>query len=231
MRLFSSALMTIILATGVVLAQVAPQDPSQGPQQDNGRPDRGIARISVINGDVSILRGDSGERIAAALNAPLVVGDRLATGPGARAEIQFDSANMIRIAPDSEVRIPELEVDRFQVQIGRGTVLYRILRESHSQAEVSTPNSSIRPSTIGAYRISVSEDGQTEIVVRLGEVDVYTPQGAEKVRVGQAMQVRGNPADPEFQILRSGPADDWDHWNERRDNELSRSASVSPCEP
>src|SRR5437867_2047817 len=133
MRLISSALMTSILAAGIAFAQE--------PAQQQERPDRGVARISVINGDVSILRGASGERIAAALNAPLVVGDRLATGPGARAEIQFDSANMLRVGSDSEVMIPELEVDRFQVQVGRGTVMYRVLRESRSQAEVSTPNS------------------------------------------------------------------------------------------
>ena len=224
MRLISSALIMSILAVGIVVAQ----EPAP---QENARPDRGVARISVINGDVVILRGDSGERIAAALNAPLVVGDRLATGPGARAEIQFDSANMLRVGPDSEVRIPELEVDRFQVQVGRGTVMYRVLRESRSQAEVSTPNSSIRPSAIGAYRVTVSGDGQTEITVRLGEVDVYTPQGAEKVRVGQTMQVRGNPADPEFQVVQASAADEWDRWNERRDQELTRSTSYRNVSP
>ena len=51
--------------------------------------------------------------MAAAINAPLVVGDRLYTGPGSRAELQFDYANMIRLAPESEVRIAELEFKRY----------------------------------------------------------------------------------------------------------------------
>ena len=186
----------------------------------------------MINGDVSILRGDSGERIAAALNAPLVVGDRLATGPGARAEIQFDSANMMRVGSDSEVRIPELEVDRFQVQIGRGTVMYRVLRESRSQAEVSTPNSSIRPSRIGAYRISVTDDGQTEITVRLGEVGCVHAAGRRKSsRRRKPCRCAAIQSDPEFQVVAASQADDWDRWNERRDQELTRSTSYRNVSP
>ena len=42
-------------------------------------PDRSVARISVINGDVSVRRGDSGDVVAAAINAPLLVQDSLLT--------------------------------------------------------------------------------------------------------------------------------------------------------
>jgi hypothetical protein len=49
---------------------------------------RGVARLSVINGDVTVRRGDSGDTVAAAINAPLVVQDRVVTGPASRAEIR-----------------------------------------------------------------------------------------------------------------------------------------------
>ena len=65
-------------------------------------PDHGVARISVVNGDVSIRRGDSGELTAAATNGPIVTSDQLLTADGSRAEIQFDSFNMIRLAPSTE---------------------------------------------------------------------------------------------------------------------------------
>src|SRR5919106_1749284 len=73
---------------------------------DTEDPGRGVARVSVLSGDVSVKRGDSGEWIAAAINAPLVVQDSLLTGVGtSRAEIQFDWANMIRLSHDAEVRL------------------------------------------------------------------------------------------------------------------------------
>jgi hypothetical protein len=79
---------------------------------------RGVARISFLNGDVSVRRGDSGEIVAAAINAPLVLQDSLLTGSGATAEIQFDSANMIRLGQNSEVRLAELAYHRAQMRVG-----------------------------------------------------------------------------------------------------------------
>ncbi len=92
----------LIVASGVVCMAWG-QDP---PDQEEG-PGRGVARISLMNGDVSVRRGDSGEVVAAALNAPLVVEDQILTGPDSRAEVQFDCANMVRLAPMSEVRFAD----------------------------------------------------------------------------------------------------------------------------
>src|SRR5436190_9330348 len=107
---------------------------------DGDGPGRGVARISVINGDVSVRRGDSGDVIAAAANSPLVVQDRLLTGTGSRAEIQFDWANMIRLSGDAEVRLAELEYKRYIVQVARGTVTFRVLRDQEADVELSTPS-------------------------------------------------------------------------------------------
>ena len=50
-------------------------------------PGRGVARISLLNGDVTVRRGDSGDAIAAAINAPVVAADHLLTGPMSRTEL------------------------------------------------------------------------------------------------------------------------------------------------
>ena len=59
-------------------------------QGSNDGPGRGVARISLINGDVTVQRGDSGDWIAAAINAPLVVEDSVHTAMASRAEVQLD---------------------------------------------------------------------------------------------------------------------------------------------
>jgi hypothetical protein len=192
--------------------------------QEEG-PGRGVARISVISGDVSVRRGDSGDWIAAAINAPLVVQDRVTCGPLSRAELQFDFANMVRIDEGSEVRLSELEYQRYQVQVARGTVTFRVLRDSRADVEISTPNVSVRPLKRGSYRVMVREDGSSEITVRSGEVEVYTPRGAERLTAGRTMMARGSASDPEFQIAAAAREDDWDRWNGRRDNDLERTRS------
>src|SRR5271170_3003901 len=81
-------------------------------------PGRAVARIAVLNGDVSVRRGDSGDVVAAAVNGPLMADDRLLTGASARAEVQLDSANVVRIGPNSEVRFSGMDVKYFQMQVG-----------------------------------------------------------------------------------------------------------------
>jgi len=186
---------------------------------------RGVARISFLNGDVSVRRGDSGEIVAAAINAPLVLQDSLLTGSGATAEIQFDSANMIRLGHNSEVRRTELAYHRAQMQVANGTVTFRVLRESDSQMEIDTPQVSVRPGTQGSYRITIREDGSSEIAVRSGEAEIFTPRGSEPLRAGQMIVARGTAADPEFQVMAAPALDDWDGWNENRDRRFERARS------
>ena len=194
---------------------------------DDDGPGRGVARISVLNGDVSVRRGDSGDYVAAALNAPLVVQDRLLTGAGSRAEVQFDWANMVRLTSNSEVRFSELEYRRYQVQIARGTVTFRVLRDIDAEVELSTPSVSVRPVKRGTYRISVFDDGSSEITVRSGEAEIFTPRGSERLRSGRTMMARGTSSDPEFRVANAIHEDEWDRWNERRDRDLERSRSYS----
>ena len=194
-------------------------------QSQDARPARGVARISVINGEVSVRRGDSGDLTAAAVNAPLVVDDRLITGPASRAEAQLDYANMVRLWSLTEVRFAELETERYTVQVARGTVTFRVLRDSRADVEVSTPNISVRPVKKGSYRITVNDDGVTEVTVRSGEADIFTPKGSERLQAGKTMIARGSAADPEFQITAAVRRDEWDEWNERRDRDLERTRS------
>src|SRR5439155_12566866 len=211
-------------------AQQPPQPPPQQQQQDDDAPDpdaanHGVARISVMNGDVSVRRGDDGDFVAAAINAPLVVGDRVLTGPNSRAEVQFDWANMIRIAPDTEIRLAELADRHYQIQLARGLATFRVLRASEADVEVSTPQVSIRPKNQGIYRLTVRDDGQSEVTVRSGEVEVFTPRGVETLHAGKTMQMRGTASDPEFQVVSAYGDDDWDRWNANRDRDLQRAAS------
>ena len=235
-RHFAPKLLAVVSMFGWAALAQPPQPPSDQQQQDADAPDpdsasRGVARISVMNGDVSVRRGDNGDFVAAALNAPLVVGDRVLTGPNSRAEVQFDFANMIRIASDTEIRLSELADRHYQIQLAHGVATFRVLRDSQADVEVSTPQVSIRPKNQGIYRLMVRDDGQSEVTVRSGEVDIFTPRGVETLHTGRTMQVRGTASDPEFQIVGAQGEDEWDHWNAGRDQSLQHAASpryVSP---
>ncbi len=211
-----------------------PQEPAQ-PQQsaEQGQPaqdqtsdqQRGVARLSIVQGDVNVKRGDSGELVAAVMNAPVMMQDHVQTSPGSRAEVQLDYANMIRLAPNTDLGFADLEYQRYQVQLGTGTIIYRVLRDSSAHAEVDTPSVAVRPTQQGDYRISVLEDGSTQITVRSGELEVYSPRGTQRLQAGRTMLVRGDSSDPEFQMTDQIAPDQLDDWSANRDRQLLASQS------
>jgi len=97
----------------------------------------GVARISLIHGDVSTQRGDSKDWSAAALNAPVLAGDRVSTGDKARTELEIDYANTLG---SPSIRKPTLPAHALanQIQLDTAWELHR-LKASDADAE------SIRP--------------------------------------------------------------------------------------
>ena len=194
--------------------------------QDSGdAPEHGVARISLLKGDVTVRRGDSGELVAAELNAPLVARDHVLTDEDSRAEVQLDWANFVRIASNSEIRMAELADRDFLVQVAAGTVTFRVLRDSNSQVEISTPTVAIRPRLQGTYRVTVRDDASTELTVRSGEVEIFSGQRTDYVRAGQTLIISGDPSNPQRTYRSAIPYDEWDRWNESRDRDLERSDS------
>lgn len=211
--------------TGVVQAQ----------DDDYNDPSRGIARISIQQGDVSVRRGDSGEVTAAALNAPLMSQDAIRTGDASRAEIQFDATHFLRVAPNSEVHFADIEQGRFQAQVAAGTITLTAMAQTQVQAELDTPSIGLRPNGPGAFRVTVNPDGTSQITVRSGQAEVFTPQGSETIREGETMTVRGPASDPEFQTAAAIAMDDWDQWNQECDQRIEHAQQaqreyVSPDE-
>jgi hypothetical protein len=217
-----------VAAVGILLLAQQPDFPAE----DSGdAPDHGVARLSLINGNVSVAQGDSSELAGGAANAPVVAGDRVLTGEGSRAEVQFDAANLVRLAPSTEVRMGDLRYHRYQVQVAQGLATFRVLRDNDAQVEISTPSISVRPLRQGIYRVLVRPDGTSEITVRAGEAEAFSPRASESLRPGQAMLARGSAYDPEIQTVAAYPSDDWDRWNADRDRFFERadaSRYVSP---
>ncbi len=205
--------------------------------QDSAEPDgqyepgRAVARISILNGDVSVRRGDSGDVVAAALNAPIMADDRLLTSSSGRAEVELDSSNMIRIGPNAEVHFAAMDTRSFQIQIAAGTVTFRTLRPSQAQVEVDTPSVAVRPLRPGAYRVTVHEDGTSEITVRSGEAEIDSQRGGEHLQAGQTMDARGPAQDPEFQVVQAAAIDPFDRWNDERDRYIQGSQSYQHVSP
>src|SRR5260221_2529367 len=200
-----------ILGAATMTAQDQPAPSESGPESTG----HGVARISLIHGDVSTQRGDSGDTAAAALNAPVVTGDKISTGDNSRAELQLDYANILRLSDHSQANIASLTDKEIQLQVSQGSATYTAFKTSEIRPEVDTANLSVRPSKGDvSFRVEVVSQDETEVTVRKGEVEVSTPSGSTQVRKGEMVVVRGSGGDAQYKVEDARNRDDWGKWND-----------------
>ena len=152
------ALLTMFGA-GQAYGQAPP--PAAPPAASQDQAQQGVGRISLIHGDVSMQRGDSGDWVAATLNTPVVTGDKVSTGQSSRTEVQLDYANILRLSDQSQAKVAGLERTRIQVQLGQGLAFYTVFKGTEADVEIDTPNVAVHPRSEGEFRIQVSPSGET----------------------------------------------------------------------
>jgi len=187
-------------------------------------PTPGVARVSVLHGDVSTQRGDSGDSVAATVNAPVVRGDQVSTGARSRTELQLDYANILRLDQQSAVKIADLTRTRIQLQLSQGLMEFTVLKGSEADVEIDTPNMAVHPLGEGMYRIQVNSAADTELTVRKGQAEVSTPQGSTTVEKNQVIYVKGTDT-PEYQVAKAEPKDEFDDWARDRDGAINDAQS------
>jgi hypothetical protein len=99
---------------GATITETPPSTPAPSAQP----PSRGtypeIVRLSVVQNDVRITRGKQDEKLTgntweqAVVGTPLQSGFNLVTGPASRAEIEFEDASTLYVAPSSAIAFTDL---------------------------------------------------------------------------------------------------------------------------
>ncbi len=206
--------------------------PQQGGQQQMQPNDDGAARISFLQGDVSTQHSGSSDWAAATINTPVVTGDHISTGQNARAEIQLDHANLLRLSDQSTANVVNLSRTQMQLQVGQGLVNYEVFKNNEANVEIDTPNVAIHPEMgEGSYRILVNSDNETIIDVRKGSAEISTPQGSTHVGRDQRITIQGNADNAQYQVSGAPGRDDWDRWNSDRDRTIESAQSWQHTNP
>jgi hypothetical protein len=216
--------LTLALGLGQVWAQ-------EGDTPEVDPPDR-AARLSIIEGNVTLQPAGEQSWAPAMLNRPLTTGDKIYTERDARAEIQVARA-AIRLADDTEFSFQNLDDERIQMRLTNGVMRVNVRALNNGERmEVATPNITLSLLQPGTYRVEVYDSGETTVVkVSDGEAKVTGPSQNVMVRAGHSVSFTGtDKVTAEFYTL--GEPDEFDTWTgerERRDYlASSRSEYVSP---
>jgi hypothetical protein len=132
-----------------------------------------VARLSYVEGQVSLAPAESEDWAEAVLNRPLTTGDRLWLDSDARAELEVGSAT-IHLDRGTGFGFVQLGDAIMQMSLteGAATIRVRTLAERES-IQVETPNASVLLRRPGEYHIEIDVSGDRTIVkARSGEAEI-----------------------------------------------------------
>src|SRR5262245_60590363 len=179
---------------------------------DDAAPIRRVARLRLVEGDVSFLRAGVTEWAPAVENLPLLEGDQLYVPQRARAEIQLSGGSFLRLSEQTTLSITELSdlASQFEVTEGTAVIVADRLNAGKERLEVDTPNAALILAQDGMYRVNIRGPEQTDVSVRKGNVEVSTEDGSFRVREGYRLTV--DTSDAGHLQLAADTGTDW--WNE-----------------
>ena len=188
-----------------------------------------LSRISLIEGEVLLQRGDDEEWVAASVNMPLRPHDKLWATDDARAEVEFDNGITVRLAENSNLDLISLEPDWIHLQLTLGVASFEAKAPFRTGAqrpflEIDTPQATAQLTRSTAFRADVAEDGSTVITVRNGEVELSRDEGPVVIAADQRVSIEGGDS-PDYLVDSAGEPDEWDRWNKDRDAQRAAAES------
>ncbi|WP_411885451.1 DUF6600 domain-containing protein [Polaromonas sp. YR568] len=217
-----------LLALAFVLALLQPVVWAQSaPQGDAPDPPGRVARLNLAEGSVSFAPGDASDAWSLAEpNRPLTAGDRLWTGPLARAEV-YAGSTAVRMNAQTSLDFIALDDNSTQFRLAQGTLKLRVRTLFEGQRlEVDTPNLAFVVSQPGDYRLDVDPAGNTTRVVAQSGSGVIYGDGQASVNLAGGQQANFTGT----QLAPAGPGatrqDDFDLWAANRDRLEDQSVSA-----
>jgi hypothetical protein len=142
-----------------------------------------VARLSLMDGEVSLAPAGTEEWADGVLNRPITSGDRLSVGADGRAELQIGTAS-VHLDRNTGFEFIELDDDVMQMSVTEGvaTVRVRTLGD-REKVQVETPNATVNFLHPGDYTVQVDpETDRTIVRTRNGEAEVTGANKSFRVR-------------------------------------------------
>ena len=214
--------LSLLLCLAGLLSFVAPKARAD---EEKDPPTR-VARISYVDGSVSLQPGGQGDWGTAARNRPVTIGDKIWADKDSRAELQAGTAT-IHLGNMTALSFLNLDQGVTQMRLAEGSVNFRVseLREGDLY-EVDAPNLAFTVKQAGAFRIDVNENGDSaRVTVIRGEGEVTADGKTYEVHSGERAEFIGTE-NVEYSIDKAPAPDGLDRWAAERDLKEDNSVSA-----
>jgi hypothetical protein len=193
--------------------------------------------LRLVEGSATVTQASSGNTSAAAVNQPIMVGDRIAVPPRGRVEVLLADHNIVRIDGDSQLQFTRLanSADRqdpsTELRLDEGNLQLIVAQDSIGQElpTVLTPNASTYVQAFGSYRVTTDRGDFTEVVVRRGTAEVVSDAGDSAVHAGEEAMVDSH-RQAGIDVHQAAGFDALERWARQLDDEtrVAQSSYVDP---
>jgi len=207
-------------------AEVSAADTAPSPDDTNDPPSR-VARISVIDGSVSLQPGGTGDWRNAMKNRPVTIGDKLWVDNASRAELEAGEASL-HLGEMTALSFLNLNEGITQMRLAEGKLNFRVreLRQGDVY-EVDTPNLAFTVREAGAFRIDVNENGDfTSVTVLRGKGEIAANNQSYPVNASERADVTGTGSEVKYASSKALDMDALDRWAQERDLREENSPSA-----
>jgi hypothetical protein len=196
---------------------------------DDAPPHR-AARLSYLQGSVTVERADNTGTDPAQLNMPLAEGLRIRTGDDGQAEVEFEDGSLVRLTPNTALVLSSLTLDpdgnyHTQVALLHGLIYAELRATSKFSYSVQAGDDTIAPLANTTVRVNL-DNPPASISVLDGTVHVDGAASQDAagfrtdVRTGETLT--GDTSDASRYFLTHEIAkDSSDEWNEARDQQAA----------
>lgn len=189
-----------------------------------------IVRLSYIDGEVQLDRGDGHGFSRAFLNMPITEGVSLRTGDGARAEVEFEDGSAIRLVPNTALNFARLSLRDSgakitSVEMQAGDAYFDVRRRSEDEFNVSVKGQEIQIPKGAEFRLQ-ADSSQLVVAVYHGELQVSGADKSVKVSRNETLTFNLN-GDQRYLVSKGANSDAYYGWNKERDSYRQNYANAS----
>jgi len=199
---------------------------------DEGDPPGRVARVSYLQGTVSLQPSGESDWSQATLNYTVTTGDRLYTDQGSRAELEVGPF-AVRMSEATDLTMANLNDQIMQLGLGQGSIRVTVYDlPAGNSVEIATPNGALTVLQPGSYRVDSDANG-TLVSVNQGSLQVSGGGANQTLESGQAAQLTGTD-NVQVALVAIPGEDDFDQWCASRDGRIRSAQSdryVSPDTP
>ncbi len=188
------------------------------------------ARLTYLQGTVTVNQPTNAESVPAQLNLPLLTGVQIATGNDGQAEVEFEDGSVVRLTPNSVLSLDNLAVQSdgtfvSNLSLVQGLAYCELRATPQYQYTLSAGGDVLSPVENTTVRVNFDQPPAVfSVFDGTAQVERQSAPGGEAPSAGYATQVRAGEslsADPNdasrYFLTQQIANDSWDQWNDDRD--------------